>query len=119
MPTFDSEKLIQFVKDSFISENSTGVNTRIQVDLCGEGGGEWYMMIKEQSLDIQTGKAENADAEISISVDDFLGLLSGDLDPLRAFFSGRVRISGDQSAVIKLMSVFKVDAEYLAKLRGL
>jgi putative sterol carrier protein len=95
------------------------VNTRIQVYLSGEGGGEWFMTIMQQTLDIQTGNAENADAEISISVDDFLGLLSGDLDPLRAFFSGRVRISGDQSAVIKLMSVFKVDSENLAKLRGL
>jgi putative sterol carrier protein len=116
MPKFNAEELIQILEKSFVKEASSGVNTTIQLNLSGEGGGDWYLNIKGMQLRIVKGIDEDSDAEITTSTSDLLAILSGSLDPLKAFFAGKIVISGDQSAVVKLLSLFKVNRDELRKL---
>jgi putative sterol carrier protein len=117
MTELNSAQLIEIVKRSFVKENSAGMNTCVQMNLAGAGGGNWYMKIKNQSLDIQEGTNEDANVEINIKAEDFLDIITGELDPLKAFFSGKVKIIGDQSVVIKMVALFRVSASDLKLLR--
>ena len=47
---------------------------------------------------------DNVDAActISITMDDFNDLLSGNLDPMSAFMSGKIKVEGDMSQAMKL-----------------
>jgi putative sterol carrier protein len=117
MKELNIDELIQIVKASFVKENSEGVDTCIQANLTGAGGGQWYMRIKDQMVDIQTGAADDARAVVKVDSKDFLGLLSGELDPIKAFITGKIKIIGDQSAVIKMVSLFRVDRATLQKMR--
>lgn len=118
MEQLNADELIQILKKSFIKEESGGVNTAIQLNLTGDGGGQWYLQIKNRTLEVNQDILEDADAEINVSTNDLLMLISGSLDPLKAYFSGKVKISGDQSAVIKLLSLFTISREDLDKIRG-
>ena len=46
-----------------------------------------------------------ADCTISMSMDDFLGMTRGELDPTTAFMMGKLKVEGDMSVAMKLQSV--------------
>jgi putative sterol carrier protein len=118
MTEINSTQLIEITKRSFVKENSTGMNTCVQLNLVGAGGGNWFMKIKNQTLDVQDGSSDDANVEINMNVEDFLGIITGDLDPLKAFFMGKVKIVGDQSVVMKMVALFRVSEADLKLIRG-
>mgnify|MGYP000893304116 CR=1 FL=1 len=118
MTEINSAQLIEIVNRSFVKENSAGMNNCVQLNLAGANGGNWYMTIKNQTLNIQDGTSEDANVEINMNAEDFLGIIVGELDPLRAFFMGKVKLIGDQSVVIKMIALFKVSEEDLKLIRG-
>lgn len=117
MTELNSEQLIDLLKRAFVKENAVGVNTCIQFNLAGADGGNWFMKIKNQTMEIQDGSTDDANAEIKIKTADFLGIITGELDPLKAFFTGKIKISGDQSAVMKLVALFRVNEDDIKLLR--
>lgn len=48
----------------------------------------------------------NADCTIKISSEDFSRLIKGDLNPMGAVMSGKIKIDGDMSVAMKLQSLF-------------
>lgn len=49
---------------------------------------------------------KDADCTVDVSMDDFQSLLSGDLNPMAAVMSGKVKIKGDMGVAMKLQSLF-------------
>ncbi|MDH5609471.1 MAG: SCP2 sterol-binding domain-containing protein [Cyclobacteriaceae bacterium] len=47
-----------------------------------------------------------ADCALKMSLEDFGKLLSGDLNPMMAFMSGKMKVDGDKSIALKLASLF-------------
>lgn len=117
MIELNSEQLIELLKRGFVKENAAGMNTCIQFNLAGENGGNWFMKIRNQTMEIQSGSTDDANAEINITTADFLGIITGELDPLKAFFTGKIKIVGDQSAVMKLVALFSVSEDDIKLLR--
>lgn len=54
---------------------------------------------------IVTGDDLEADCVISTSMENFLKLKSGDLNPMMAVMTGKVKISGDMGLAMKLQSL--------------
>ena len=52
-----------------------------------------------------TAEDKDADCTISVDKDDFLALTSGDLNPMMAFMSGKIKVDGDMSVAMKLQSL--------------
>jgi putative sterol carrier protein len=48
---------------------------------------------------------QDADCTISITPDDFMALLEGQLNPMNAFMAGKVKIKGDMGVAMKLQSL--------------
>ena len=53
-----------------------------------------------------TTDANAADCTISVSKDDFIALAEGNLDPMMAFMSGKLKVAGDMSVAMGLQSIF-------------
>ncbi|MDP5169518.1 MAG: SCP2 sterol-binding domain-containing protein [Bacteroidia bacterium] len=70
-------------------------------------GGEGVIFI-DGSQDPNTVSTEDKEAECSISVDkgDFDKLMSGDMNPMMAFMSGKLKIEGNMGIAMKLSSLF-------------
>lgn len=116
MKDINANELISLLRESFIREKAANVDTCIQANLEGSGGGKWFMKIQNQILDILEGETDEAQAKVKMNVNDFVDLMSGNLDPFRAFLTGKVKIIGDQSAVIRLSSLFRLSSADLKKL---
>lgn len=48
----------------------------------------------------------DADCTIKVAKDDFIALASGNLDPMMAFMSGKLKVEGDMSVAMGLQSLF-------------
>lgn len=49
---------------------------------------------------------EAADCTVNVSIDDFQALISGNLNPMSAFMSGKIKVDGDMGVAMKLQSLF-------------
>lgn len=47
-----------------------------------------------------------ADCQVDVGFDDFMSLIKGELNPMGAVMSGKVKIKGDMSVAMKLQSLF-------------
>lgn len=76
----------------------SGFDRRIKVELTGAGA----LIIDGATVTVGDGYA---DATITMTLDDFQDLVSGELSPTAAFMSGKLKVDGDMSAAMALSSV--------------
>jgi len=48
---------------------------------------------------------KEADCTVKVDKDDFVALTNGDLNPMMAFMSGKIKVDGDMSVAMKLQSL--------------
>jgi len=80
-------------------EKSGGLDKSVKFDFDGEGA-VWAQGKEAKVSD------DAADCVIAVSKDDFVALAKGELDPMMAFMSGKLKVSGDMSVAMGLQSVF-------------
>ncbi len=101
----DLAAIFNGMKSNFNVEKASGVNSTVQFDLTGDGGGQWYATIANGSMDVQQGKAEGAAATISMDADDFAKMSKGELNAMMAFMSGKIKVQGDLNTVMQFQSL--------------
>lgn len=102
------EDLMFLLEESFLPERAGGTRADVLLHLTGDKGGDWTVHIAERTCRVQKGEAGQPDLTLEASAQDILDLFMGRLDPLRAFFAGRLKLKGDQSLAYRLTSFFKI-----------
>ncbi len=54
---------------------------------------------------VVTKEDKEADCTVKITEENFKALVSGDLNPMMAFMSGKIKIDGDMGVAMKLQSL--------------
>jgi len=57
------------------------------------------------SENVVSAEDRDADCTIHISEKDFQSIINGDLNPMSAFMTGKVKVKGDMSVAMKLQSL--------------
>jgi len=55
---------------------------------------------------VVTNEESAADCTLKLSIDNFEKMISGDLNPMMAFMTGKLKIEGDKGVAMKLSSLF-------------
>ena len=77
----------------------------------GEGGGSWKVFrhsapnAKPVVEAIADDGDRRIDCEMTCQAGDFMELITGKLDPRRAYLSGRIKLKGDIGLVLRLQSL--------------
>ncbi|XP_036385160.1 hydroxysteroid dehydrogenase-like protein 2 [Megalops cyprinoides] len=72
-------------------------------DLSGEHTGVWYIDLKNDTGSAGSGEPPvKADVVMSMDSADFVKMFAGNLKPVMAFMSGKLKIKGDMTLAIKL-----------------
>lgn len=109
MPNFTSiQELIPLMPAHFVPEAAKGINATIQLELSGEGGGLWNLVIANEQIKINEGQAANPTTTLKIAAADYLAVINGQANPMQLFMQGKVKVGGDMSLVMKLQSMFKM-----------
>jgi putative sterol carrier protein len=102
MAEFNPESLLQKLAGKVSAESLGGFSGTLQLELTGEKNGTWHVVIENKQYDVCEGAAENPTLTLTCDSTDFNSLLAGQLDIMKSFMTGRLRISGDMAMAMRL-----------------
>lgn len=91
------------IPNPFTLENLDDTNALVQFAITGEGGGEWVAEIHDGKCEIKEGSTEDPDLSIKAKIEDAAQLVAGELDPMKAYMTGKVKVVGNLMLGLKLL----------------
>jgi putative sterol carrier protein len=100
------QQVFDGMRQSFQAQKAKGVHARYQWELSGPNGGEWWIDVNDGTYKMGKGKIGNPSVTFVTSDKDWVALSNGTLGGKWAFFTGRLKIRGDQNVARKLDEIF-------------
>jgi len=82
------------------ASNASPLESTLKFDLGGD-----CIFIDGKNGNAVSADNKDADCTISVAKDDFIALTNGDLNPMSAFMSGKIKVEGDMGVAMKLQSL--------------
>ena len=98
------------LEEAFLPDRAATVNKTIQFNFTGAEEGVWHLVIDNGTLAYGQGAAENPNATANVDSDDWLKLLRGELNPMSAVISGKLKIKGDPLLLAQFQTWFRPPA---------
>ena len=83
--------------DKFDPEKAAGISAVVQFKISGDNGGEWYITIKDQKLEVNEGTVDGPNITLAMKDSDYVDLVNGKLSGQKAFMTGRLKFKGCRS----------------------
>ena len=106
MSNLTARDLIETMPAAFRPERARRVNAVIQFELSGEGGGNWYVTVKDGTCTVTEGVSEAAQGTIIMTASDYEALAAGEIGGMKAFLTGRIKTTGDFTLLKKMETWF-------------
>ncbi|PRY65552.1 SCP-2 sterol transfer family protein [Vreelandella songnenensis] len=68
--------------------------------------GSHYLVIDDGSLDVHEGEHDDPSVSLSMSTDTLKGIMSGEINGMTAFMTGKLKATGNVMLATKLTSLF-------------
>lgn len=81
-----------------------GHNSILHFDLPGTGGGEFTVLIHDSKVEVKEGFEGEPKCKITAKEDDLLAILNGSLNPMMAFFTGKIKVT-NQGELLKYAKI--------------
>jgi putative sterol carrier protein len=85
-----------------------GMNCVYQFNIEGADGGKWAVKIADGEATVVEGGVDGASITLTLTDENFIGLVTGKLNGQTAFLTGKLKIQGDMTLAMKLASVFNL-----------
>ena len=76
-----------------------------QFCLSGDNGGDVHVKVVDGVGQMEQGLADSPDITVSMTDEDFAGLLTGKLNAMSAFMAGKIKVKGDMKLAMKLQNM--------------
>lgn len=103
----DFNALINSLPAMVDAEEIKDLNGRIQFSLSGGGGGEWDVVLDDGKVSVSQGVMSQPQLTVKTSTENAEKLLKGNLNPMMAVMTGKVKIAGDMALGMKLIGLLK------------
>jgi putative sterol carrier protein len=90
----------------FDASGSKGIRAVYQFNITGEEGGLWAFSVDNGTCHSIRGGVRAPTVEVELSADTWFAIREGSLNSQTAFGRGLLRIRGDMSIAVQLMSCF-------------
>ena len=94
------------MRETFHADKAKGVHLRYLFELSGPNGGDWWIEVNDGKFQMGKGKIDHPNVTFIASDKDWVALSNGTLGGTWAFFTGRLKIRGDQKLARKLDEIF-------------
>lgn len=102
----DIAQIFENMPKQFDASKAGNLNTSVLFDLSGDGGGQWTVVVANGECTVNQGVEGAPSATIKMAAGDYADMTSGKLNPMTAFMTGKIKVEGDLSAVMKVQSIF-------------
>ena len=100
--------LMSKMSGAFLPEKAVGLDAVIQFKFTGVEAGSWYATIKEGKCAVAQGEAQSPKMTLTADSADYIKIFTGELDGMKAFMEGKLKLGGDLNLAMKLMQMFKI-----------
>jgi len=94
------------MRGSFQPAKAKGVHVRYQWDLSGPHGGEWWIEVNDGTYKMAKGKISDPNVTFIATDKDWVAICHDQLSGTWAYFTGRLKVRGDQGVARKLGEMF-------------
>jgi len=103
----DVKAIFSAMPQNFNADAAKGMNSVIQFNLSGDGGGTYHIAIKDGACTVGEGAHAAPNMTMTMAASDYVDMISGKLNGQMAFMSGKLKIAGDMGLAMKMQSLFK------------
>lgn len=100
--------LMERMPGAFLPEKAEGTNAVIQFEFTGDEPGHWYAAIQDGACKVGEGQHENPTMTLTADSQDYIDIITGRMDAMKAFMQGKVKLAGNLNLAMKMTSFFKL-----------
>ncbi len=104
--TVRAQEIMEAMPGAFLPAKSGSTKAIVQMNLTGEGGGQWVIDVANGVCQVRQEVAAKPDVTVTMSADDFGALYSNQLNPMQAFMGGKIKVTGNVGLVMQFMNWF-------------
>ncbi len=93
---------------AFLPDRAPGLEAVIQFKFTGNEAGNWYAEIKDGKCTVHQGEHPSPRMTLSADSSDYIKIFTGELDGMKAFMEGKIKLAGDLNLAMKLTQMFKI-----------
>jgi NAD(P)-dependent dehydrogenase (short-subunit alcohol dehydrogenase family)/acyl dehydratase/putative sterol carrier protein len=93
--------------DAFQADQAAGVDVVFQFDISGEAGGSWQVVVKDGACQVAEGSHGSPTTTIKMGDEDFVKMITGELNAMAAYTGGKLKIEGDLMKSQLIEKLFK------------
>jgi putative sterol carrier protein len=101
------EEIFNQMPSQLNADAAKGMNSVIQFNLTGDGGGEYNVAIADGKASVNKGAHASPNMTMTMAASDYVDMITGKLNGQMAFMSGKLKIAGDMGLAMKMQSLFK------------
>jgi len=102
------DKWVKILDDPDVADEFEGFNKTMQFEF-SDLDYKIKMIFKNKTARLEEGFDENAEMGLEIESDLFVGIATGDVDPMEAFMEGELKTKGDMNSLQKLEVFMDID----------
>lgn len=95
---------------AFRPERAGNIQGVVQLELTGEGGGNWIIRVYDGQITIDEGRVSSADLTLGMAASDYVAITRGELNPVNAFMAKKIEVQGNITMAMKFPEMFERDA---------
>ncbi len=100
--------LMEKMPGAFVPEKAPGLDAVIQFHFTGDEASDWYAVIKDGKVEVSEGVHENPTMTLTADSSDYIKIFTGELDGMKAFMQGKLKLAGNLNLAMKLTQMFKI-----------
>jgi putative sterol carrier protein len=106
MTDMNVQEIMKDIPNHFNQENAKGVSGIVQCTFSGNQASDWVIRIQNQTCEVEEGKVNDPNLTIKADAQDGVNVLTGNMDAMRAYMLGKIKVFGDLSLGMKLTNLF-------------
>jgi len=99
-------EIMQAMPSALVPEKAAGVDTVVQFDFTGEDSGQYVVKIRDGVCEVSEGTAADAKTTVTVAASDYVDIIEGRLDGMKAFMGGKLKVKGDIMFMMKMQQMF-------------
>lgn len=104
-------EVAQKLPEIFNPKKAKGYNRTIQMDITGDGGGKYYLVVKNLEMSVHEGMAEKSNFTMTIGADDFVDYFEGRAKPMDLVRNGRLKFTGPMTEGMAFNAIWNIQKQ--------
>jgi putative sterol carrier protein len=101
-----AEDYVATLDRRFVPSAAKGIDAVFQWELTGEGGQTFHAVVRDGGITVLRGAHDKPTVTLEMGASDYVKVINGELDGMKAFASGKGKVKGSIAVAMKMKSLF-------------